>query len=104
MSSSIWFLNIYSFRANGQPGKRRPAGDGMDAEMDDPELIFEVPDQMRDCQCACDHMIYGRDYRTCLQVSFHNFLVNLVPPRRQKIHTQLNQYSGKTINYLNVQP
>ncbi|XP_017780987.1 PREDICTED: uncharacterized protein LOC108565847 [Nicrophorus vespilloides] len=57
-----------SERSNGQ-AKRRPAGDGMDSQMDDPELIFEVSDQIRDCPCACDHVIYGPGYTTCLQVS-----------------------------------
>ncbi|XP_017780973.1 PREDICTED: dipeptidase 1-like [Nicrophorus vespilloides] len=39
----------------------------MDSQMDDPELIFEVSDQIRDCPCACDHVIYGPGYTTCLQ-------------------------------------
>lgn len=50
--------------------KRRPAGDGMDTEIEDPELIFELPDHnnMGDCQCACENVVYGPGYTTCLQV------------------------------------
>lgn len=51
-------------------GKRRAAGDGMATEVEDPELIFELPDHTDECQCACEHVVYGPGY-TCLQVS-HN--------------------------------
>lgn len=50
--------------------KRRAAGDGIDAEIEDPELIFELPDHMGECQCACENVVYGPSYTTtCLQVS-----------------------------------
>lgn len=49
--------------------KRRPAGDGMDTEIEDPELIFELPDHMGDCRCACENVVYGPGYASsCLQV------------------------------------
>lgn len=54
----------------GHP-KRRAAGDGMDAEMDDPEIMFEMSSShhLGDCQCACDHVVYSpTTYTTCLQV------------------------------------
>ncbi|XP_008193877.2 dipeptidase 1 [Tribolium castaneum] len=51
--------------SHGHP-KRRPA-DGMDAEMDDPELMFELTEHLGDCQCACDHVVYSPSYTTCLQ-------------------------------------
>ncbi|XP_022919017.1 uncharacterized protein [Onthophagus taurus] len=65
------FKRAMSERSNGNQlrsgGKRRAAGDGIDTpEMDDPELIFELSEQMRDCQCACDHVIYAPGYTTCL--------------------------------------
>ena len=41
----------------------------MDAEIEEPELIFELTEQMKDCQCACDRMMYTPSYTTCLQVS-----------------------------------
>lgn len=41
----------------------------MDTEVEDPELIFELPDHVGDCQCACDNVVYGPGYTTtCLQV------------------------------------
>lgn len=40
----------------------------MDAEMEDPEMIFEVPEQIRDCQCDYDHVLFGREYRNFMQV------------------------------------
>lgn len=52
--------------------KRRAAGDGMDAHVDDPELVFEMSSgsHLGDCQCACDHVVYSPTaYPTCLQVS-----------------------------------
>lgn len=52
--------------------KRRAAGDGMDAQMDDPELVFEMSSgtHLADCQCACDHVVYSPTaYATCLQVT-----------------------------------
>ncbi|CAH0556578.1 unnamed protein product [Brassicogethes aeneus] len=54
-------------RSNTLQSNRRAAGDGMDAEMDDPEIIFEMTDHMGDCQCACDHVVYAPNYTTCLQ-------------------------------------
>jgi hypothetical protein len=44
------------------------AGDGMDAEMDDPELMFELAEHLGECQCACDHVVYSPSYTACLQV------------------------------------
>ncbi|GJQ67025.1 hypothetical protein Trydic_g8001, partial [Trypoxylus dichotomus] len=58
--------NERSNDSHPRSGKRRPAGDGIDAEMEEPELIFELTEQMRDCQCACDHVIYAPGYTTCL--------------------------------------
>lgn len=40
----------------------------MDTEIEDPELIFELQDHMGDCQCACENVVYGPGYTTCLQV------------------------------------
>lgn len=40
----------------------------MDTEVEDPELIFELPDHTGECQCACEHVMYGPGY-TCLHVS-----------------------------------
>ncbi|CAH1368402.1 dipeptidase 1-like [Tenebrio molitor] len=51
---------------HGHP-KRRAAGDGMDAEMDDPELMFELAEHLGECQCACDHVVYSPSYTACLQ-------------------------------------
>ncbi|XP_031348354.1 uncharacterized protein LOC116174557 [Photinus pyralis] len=48
--------------------KKRIAGDGMDSEMDDPELSFAPADHLRTCRCPCDHVLYGPGY-SCLQVS-----------------------------------
>lgn len=39
----------------------------MDTEIEDPELIFELPG---DCQCACENVVYGPGYTTCLQVRY----------------------------------
>jgi hypothetical protein len=62
--------DVISSRSNvghGHP-KRRAAGDGMDAEMDDPELMFELAEHLGECQCACDHVVYSPSYTACLQV------------------------------------
>lgn len=55
------------------PSKKRPAGDGMDTEIEDPELIYGLPDHTRDCQCACDKVVYAPGYTTCLQVIVCNY-------------------------------
>ncbi|KAF5274685.1 hypothetical protein FQA39_LY07076 [Lamprigera yunnana] len=46
--------------------KKRVAGDGMDSEIDEPELMFE-PTDLGACRCPCDHVVYGPGY-SCLQV------------------------------------
>ncbi|XP_057661133.1 uncharacterized protein LOC130896821 [Diorhabda carinulata] len=57
---------------------RRAAGDGMDAEMNDPEIVFEMSSStgvpsgqlgiVGECQCPCDHVIYNQTgYSGCLQ-------------------------------------
>ncbi|KAH0811780.1 hypothetical protein GEV33_011010 [Tenebrio molitor] len=58
--------SIMSNVGHGHP-KRRAAGDGMDAEMDDPELMFELAEHLGECQCACDHVVYSPSYTACLQ-------------------------------------
>lgn len=63
-----FFMKDSFFRSSHGHPKRRPAGDGMDAEMDDPELMFEMAEHLGDCQCACDHVVYSPSYSTCLQV------------------------------------
>lgn len=58
--------------------KRKSTTDEMDTEIEDPELIFELPDHhvMGNCQCACENAVYGSaGYAACLQV---NILYSLI--------------------------
>ncbi|XP_050307477.1 uncharacterized protein LOC126744162 [Anthonomus grandis grandis] len=61
-------------RSQQQHAKRRPDGDGMDASLEesgiDGEMMLNASERhLQDCQCACDHVVYGPTAYTCLQVA-----------------------------------
>ncbi|KAK9872336.1 hypothetical protein WA026_017150 [Henosepilachna vigintioctopunctata] len=47
---------------------RRPPGDGMVQEMDDLEHMLGLSEQLSDCHCPYDRMLYTPGFTTCLEM------------------------------------